>query len=104
MVACRSPSPDQSARSMAVSVEPGDTTLHRIPYRASSSPSVLVYDAAAAFDAPYAAIRTRGTRPALDATVTIAPDRRRFIPAATAREQWNTPSRLTAKAARQSTS
>src|SRR5690606_10149756 len=57
----------QYARCIAVSVEPGETTLQRT-CGASSRARQRVNITAAAFDAAYADIATRGTAAALEAT------------------------------------
>src|SRR4051812_49913629 len=83
--------------SIAVSVEPGATTLQRIPYSASSRPRHLVNIVAAALDAEYEAMPIRGEPAAFEATVTIAPLRRGTIRLPTALEIRKTPWPLTAK-------
>src|SRR5205807_360736 len=90
--------------SIGVSVEPGATTLQRIPYRATSSPRHLVNATAAALDAAYADIAHRAVPAALDATVTTLPRERGTIRLTTARDISKTPVALTARHAAQSSS
>ncbi len=85
-----------------MSVEPGATTLQRMPNPASSRPRQRTKCATAAFDAAYAAMSIRGTPAALDPTVTITPERRATMRPATARQQCTTPCRFTAKTSCQS--
>ena len=92
------------ARSMGVSVEPGATTLHRIPCSASSSPRLLVNALAAALDAAYAVIPLRATRAALEAIVTIDPARRGIMYRATSRLRTKGARTLTSKVRAQSAS
>src|SRR5690606_15942800 len=84
MVAADRSSSSQLTRNMSVWVDPGETTLQRIPYFATSSAAHLASIVAADLEAEYAAIEARGVRAALDDTVTIAPPRRGIIRATTA--------------------
>lgn len=86
-----------------MSVEPGATTLQRMPNFETSRPRHLVNMVAAALEAAYADMSTRAVPAALDATVTIAPRRpAATIRLTTAREMKKTPVVFTAKVADQS--
>ena len=83
---------------------PGQTALTRIPSVTWSTASARVSAITAPFDAQYAARLRRPTRPAIDATFTIAPPPRSRMPGIACLQHRNVPRAFTANTSSQTSS